>query len=104
MSNFSRFMKNNKIAKENTTFPATKSLVDENGETHRMGVCKGKVKNSVGAGDSMVAGFIAGYLKNGDYEEALELGTASGGATAFSDSLATKDFIYENLRNLRGNK
>ena len=52
----------------------------------------------------MVAGFIAGYLKNGDYEEALELGTASGGATAFSDSLATKDFIYENLRNLRGNK
>ena len=79
-------------------------LVDENGETHRMGVCKGKVKNSVGAGDSMVAGFIAGYLKNGDYEEALELGTASGGATAFSDSLATKDFIYENLRNLRGNK
>ena len=41
----------------------------------------------------MVAGFIAGYLKNGDYEEALELGTASGGATAFSDSLATKDFI-----------
>lgn len=76
-------------------------LVDENGETHRMGVCKGKVKNSVGAGDSMVAGFVAGYLKHGDFQEALELGTASGGATAFSDSLATRDFIYENLEKLR---
>ncbi|MBO6047325.1 MAG: 1-phosphofructokinase [Erysipelotrichaceae bacterium] len=75
-------------------------LVDENGETHRMGVCKGKVKNSVGAGDSMVAGFVAGYLKHGDFEEALALGTASGGATAFSVSLATRDFIYENLEKL----
>ena len=79
-------------------------LVDEHGGTHRIGVCKGKVKNSVGAGDSMVAGFIAGYLRNGDYMEALELGTACGGATAFSDSLATKDFIYENLRQLKGEK
>jgi len=77
-------------------------LVDENDQVHRMGVCKGKVKNSVGAGDSMVAGFIAGYLKNHDFQEALELGTASGGATAFSDSLATAEFIYENLKNLRG--
>ncbi|HAN57592.1 MAG TPA: 1-phosphofructokinase [Erysipelotrichaceae bacterium] len=77
-------------------------LVDEHGGQHRLGVCKGKVKNSVGAGDSMVAGFIAGYLRNGDYKEALELGTACGGATAFSESLAKKDFIYENLRQLRG--
>ena len=75
-------------------------LVDENGATHRMGVCKGKVKNSVGAGDSMVAGFVAGYLNKGDFDEALALGTASGGATAFSDSLATRDFIYENLEKL----
>lgn len=79
-------------------------LVDEHGGKHRIGVCKGKVKNSVGAGDSMVAGFIAGYLRNGDYQEALELGTACGGATAFSESLAKKDFIYENLRQLRGEK
>ena len=75
-------------------------LVDQHGEIHRMGVCQGKVKNSVGAGDSMVAGFIGGYLRNGDYEEALKLATACGGATAFSDGLATKEFIYENLRNL----
>ncbi len=79
-------------------------LVDENGGQHRLGVCKGKVKNSVGAGDSMVAGFVAGYLRTGDYDEALYLGTACGGATAFSESLATKDYIYEMLRQLKGNK
>lgn len=74
-------------------------LIDENGETHRCGVCKGKVKNSVGAGDSMVAGFIAGSA-DGDYEYALKLGTAAGGATAFSDDLAKKDEIFELLKQL----
>ncbi len=74
-------------------------LLDEYGKTHICGVCKGKVKNSVGAGDSMVAGFIAGCEK-GDYEYALKLGTASGGATAFSDGLAQKDTIYELLKQL----
>lgn len=54
---------------------------------------KGKVKNSVGAGDSMVAGFIAGYLKSHSYQEALEMGVAAGSATAFSEDLATKDEI-----------
>lgn len=49
-------------------------LLDENGKTHLCGVCKGTVKNSVGAGDSMVAGFIAGS-EQGDYEYALKLGT-----------------------------
>lgn len=48
-------------------------LIDEFGKAHRCGVCKGTVKNSVGAGDSMVAGFMAGVLK-GDYEYALRLG------------------------------
>lgn len=67
-------------------------LVDEFDKVHLCGVCKGVVKNSVGAGDSMVAGFIAGTLK-GDYEYALKLGTATGGATAFSDGLCTKDEI-----------
>lgn len=76
-------------------------LVDENGNTHRLGVCKGTVKNSVGAGDSMVAGFVAGYLNNGDYDEALALGTACGGATAFSYSLAKRDFIDECLAQLK---
>lgn len=67
-------------------------LLDENEKIHTCGVCKGTVKNSVGAGDSMVAGFIAGS-ENGDYEYALKLGTACGGATAFSEGLAKKDDI-----------
>lgn len=69
-------------------------LIDENGKCHRCGVCKGKVRNSVGAGDSMVAGFLTG-AQNGDYEYALKLGTAAGGATAFSDGLAVKTKIEE---------
>lgn len=74
-------------------------LIDEFGKMHRCGVCKGTVKNSVGAGDSMVAGFTAG-IQNGDYEYALKLGTAAGGATAFSDGLATKEKITELLGTL----
>ena len=70
-------------------------LVDENGEMHRIGCPKGKVVNSVGAGDSMVAGFVAGYLQSGSYEQALRLGTACGSATAFSLGLATKEKIEE---------
>lgn len=66
-------------------------LVDENGEVYTCGVCKGKVRNSVGAGDSMVAGFLAGYDKGSEY--ALRLGTACGGATAFSDGLAKREDI-----------
>ncbi len=74
-------------------------LIDETGKVHRCGVCKGKVKNSVGAGDSMVAGFIAG-IEKGDYEYALKLGTATGGATAFSDGLATKSEVDRLLEEL----
>ena len=68
-------------------------LVSEDGQVHKQAVAKGTVKNSVGAGDSMVAGFIAGYLDTGDYRHALKLGTACGGATAFSDGIGTKDLI-----------
>jgi len=74
-------------------------LIDENDKCHRCGVCKGKVRNSVGAGDSMVAGFLAG-AQNGDYEYALKLGTAAGGATAFSDGLAVRTKIEELLAQL----
>lgn len=74
-------------------------LADENGKIHACGVCSGTVKNSVGAGDSMVAGFIAGCEKE-SYEYALKLGTAAGGATAFSDGLAKKDLIYSLLEQL----
>lgn len=75
-------------------------LIDENGVKHLQGVCRGEVKNSVGAGDSMVAGFIAGYLSRLDYHETLKLATAAGGATAFSNGLATQAKIYELLKQL----
>ena len=75
-------------------------LIDEYGEVHRQGVCRGTVRNSVGAGDSMVAGFLAGYLETGDYSHALRLGTASGGATAFSDGIGTREQIMELLKKL----
>ena len=74
-------------------------LLDENGELHTCDACKGTVKNSVGAGDSMVAGFIAG-LGQGDYQYALKLGTAAGSATAFSDGLAGKEEIYRLFKQL----
>ena len=72
-------------------------LVTEEGSVIKMGVANGVVKNSVGAGDSMVAGFIAGYILKNDYEYALKLGTAAGGATAFTDDLATKEEIQNIL-------
>lgn len=70
-------------------------LVTEEGQMHKMGVPKGTVINSVGAGDSMVAGFTAGYMTTGDYSHALKLGTACGSATAFSEGLATRAYINE---------
>ena len=75
-------------------------LVTEEKEIYKMGVAKGTVKNSVGAGDSMVAGFIAGYLDKRDYAYALKLGTASGSATAFSEGIATRKDIIELLEKL----
>lgn len=54
----------------------------------------------MGAGDSMVAGFIAGYLETGDCRYALKLGTACGGATAFSDGIGTKQDIMELMETL----
>lgn len=74
-------------------------LIDETGKQHVCGVCKGTVKNSVGAGDSMVAGFVAGSM-HGDYEAALKLGTAAGGATAFSEGLAQRAEIERLLQQL----
>lgn len=75
-------------------------LVTEDGQVLRQGVATGTVKNSVGAGDSMVAGFIAGYLEKADYGYALKLGTACGGATAFSEGIGTKDEIMRLLGSL----
>ena len=75
-------------------------LLCENGRLIKCGVCMGTVKNSVGAGDSMLAGFVAGSAEN-DLDYALKLGTACGGATAFSEGLAKKELIFELLKQLK---
>jgi 1-phosphofructokinase len=75
-------------------------LLCENGRLIKCGVCMGTVKNSVGAGDSMLAGFVAGSAEN-DLDYALKLGTACGGATAFSEGLAQKELIFELLKQLK---
>lgn len=68
-------------------------LLDETGKFHRIGVPKGELKTSVGSGDSMVAGFLAGYQKTGDYVTALRTGAACGSASAFSTALATREEV-----------
>ena len=70
-------------------------LLDEEGQAHRIGVPHGVVVNSVGAGDSMVAGFLAGWLRQHDYASALRLGAASGSATAFSEGLGEAPLIHK---------
>lgn len=71
-------------------------LVAEDGQVLESDAPKGSVKNSVGAGDSMVAGFLTGYLKNGAYTESFKYGVCTGSASAFSEELATKEEV-ENL-------
>lgn len=68
-------------------------LLAENGEVYQSEAPKGKVRNSVGAGDSMVAGFIAGYLASGDYGQAFYTGVCTGSASAFSEGMATKEAV-----------
>jgi 1-phosphofructokinase len=75
-------------------------LLPENGEPIKREVPKGVLKNSVGAGDSMVAGFLCGYLKNNDIDEAFKMGIATGSASAFSEELATEKEVYELLKQL----
>lgn len=74
------------------------ALIDEFGKVHTMGNVPGKIISSVGCGDSMVAGFVAGYAKEKDYAYALKLGSACGNATAFSSGLATKNEIDKMLQ------
>lgn len=75
-------------------------LLDEEGRVHRIGTPQGRVVNSVGAGDSMLAGFMAGYLDRGCYDHALRLGTACGSATAFCLGLAQRPQIEQMLTQL----
>ncbi len=73
-------------------------LVSETGEVYMADAPKGELKNSVGAGDSMVAGFITGWTEKKSYEHAFRMGVSTGSASAFSDSLATKlevEAVYE---------
>lgn len=72
-------------------------LVAEDGTVYQSEAPQGKVINSVGAGDSMVAGFLAGYLEKNSYENAFRMGLCTGSASAFSEELATKEQVMELL-------
>ena len=76
-------------------------FVAEDGSVYETEAPRGKVKNSVGAGDSMVAGFIYGYLIKENYEDAFYYGVCTGSASAFSDNLATKSEVEELLLKIR---
>ena len=70
------------------------ALVDVNGNQYSAPCPQGKLVNAVGAGDSMLAGFVAGYLNEQNYEHAFKMGLASGSASAFTDGFASKEEIY----------
>lgn len=75
-------------------------LVDENGKVYSSKAPKGKVINSVGAGDSMVAGFLYGYKTFNNYNEAFKYGICTGSASAFSEQLAKLDEVIDLYKNL----
>ena len=75
-------------------------FITEDNRVIKSNVPKGELVNSVGAGDSMVGGFIAGYLNNSNLEEAFKMGVATGSASAFSEGLATKDKVYNLLKEI----
>ena len=72
-------------------------LVDETGKVHSLPAPKGTLVNAVGAGDSMVAGFLAGWSEKADYAHAFRMSVAAGSASAFSDYFATKEEIEKLL-------
>ena len=75
-------------------------LIAEDGQVFDAPAPKGKLINGVGAGDSMVAGFVAGWIEKQDYEYAFHMGVASGSASAFSENLATKEEIIKRMQEL----
>jgi len=76
-------------------------LITEDGKDYFSPAPKGKLVNSVGAGDSMVAGFVAGYAEsNGDYERAFKMGLCTGSASAFSENLATRPEVEALLKTI----
>lgn len=68
-------------------------FIGEDGSVYESEAPKGTVVNSVGAGDSMVAGFLAGYIDSSDYRKAFQLGICAGSASAFSEQLATREEV-----------
>ena len=79
-------------------------FVEEDGNVFEAAAPEGTLVNSVGAGDSMVAGFLAGYLRTNSYEEAFRMGIATGSASAFSENLATRAEVEALLGNVVINK
>ena len=75
-------------------------LVTTEGKEYYSKAPKGKVLNTVGAGDSMVAGFIAGYEQSGDFEQAFKMGIATGSASSFSMNLATAEEVASLLKEI----
>ena len=75
-------------------------LIEENGEITISDTPKGTLVNSVGAGDSMVGGFLAGIAEKKNVKEAFKMGVATGSASAFSEGLATRDKVEELLKQL----
>ena len=78
------------------------SMAGEDGQVFDAPAPKGKLINGVGAGDSMVAGFVAGWIEKQDYEYAFHMGVASGSASAFSENLATKEEIINVYNQVMG--
>lgn len=72
-------------------------MVAEDGSVYSRPAPKGNLVNAVGAGDSMVAGFLAGWLESKDYEQAFKMGISTGSASAFSEFLATKEEVLKVL-------
>lgn len=70
-------------------------LVTETGEVYLSDAPKGELINSVGAGDSMVAGFLAGYIETGEFTHSFKLAVCTGSASAFSENLATKEEVLQ---------
>lgn len=70
-------------------------LLDEVGQVYELPAPKGTLVNAVGAGDSMVAGFLTGWIEKKDYNHAFKMGIAAGSASAFSELLATREEIMQ---------
>ena len=92
-----------KLETQEDVIPYAGELQEKEGEVHRLPAPEGKLINAVGAGDSMVAGFLAGWLEKHDYEHAFRLGVSAGSASAFSEKLATEAEI-RNLYKTIGNR